>query len=316
MWSLAAVLAAASLLPCGPALPEGPAPAPAPAKDAPAKDAPAENVADEKAKEAIERFRKDFDTQDIDYKRDAIIRLSKVMHPDVAGVLLDEALKGKDLSLRSAAFTGLGLQKTSTKTVGPRVSRWLLEAAKESKAAKARGNYGVVIDPRTGDTDTTSEEGKAALRGKRERGRMVAEAMKLLDLLGYREKDSVEGLQEFLTDGNDDVVVVTLGMLGKWKEWTVLPEIQELFDIYPEEDSYQTGSVSVDTGAAGSADATAAKRKWMAKFGDPDKRRPRPKVVKAIKKALLDITGEEIKDPAALKEYRKRPDVKRKEKGR
>jgi hypothetical protein len=145
---------------------------------------------------------------------------------------------------------------------------------------------------------------------------MIAEAMRLLDGLGYRERDSVEGLSDFLDDGNDDVVVLTLGMLGKWKEWTVLPDIQVLFDIYPEEDRYETGSVSVDTGAAGSADQAAAKRKWMAKFGDPDKRRARPTVVKAIKKALLDITGEAIADPKALKEFRKRPDVKRKERAK
>lgn len=304
---VAAACVAAAFLACALA-----APAFAQEASPPAKDKPAENVPDDKAKESIERFRREFETQDIDLKLEALGRVSRIVHPDVAVLLLDLALKSKEVPLQGAAFKGLAHQKTSTKTIGPRVSRWLLDAAKESRKARARGDYGVVIDKKTGDADTQSEEGKAALRVKRDRGKMIAEAMRLLDGLGYREKDSVDGLRDFLDDGNDDVVVITLGMLGKWKEWTVLPDIQELFDIYPTEDSYQTGSVSVDTGAAGSADASAAKRAWMGRFGDPDKRRPRPKVVKAIKQAILDITGEKIGDPQALKELCRRPDVKRK----
>lgn len=280
---------------------------------APGRDRPAEAVSPEKAKEAIERFRREFETEDIDLKLEALARVSRIDHADVAALLLDLALRTKDVPVRTAAFKGLAHQKASVKAVGPRVSRWLLDAAKENAKARARGDYGVVIDKKTGDVDTKSDEGKAALRVKRERGRMIAEAMRLLDGVPLPVPDPVEGLREFLDDGNDDVVVITLGMLGKWKEWTVLPDIQSLFDIYPHADRYETGSVSVDTGAAGSADASAAKRKWMAKFGDPDKRRARPLVVKAIKKALLDITGEAIEDPSALREFRRRPDVKRKE---
>lgn len=291
----------------------GPAAAEEPA---PPRDRPAEAVTPEKAKEAIERYRRESATEDIDFRLEAVGRVARVDHPEVAAILLDLAFQSKEVPVRSAAFKGLVLQKASTKTVGPRVSRWLIDAAKENQKARARGDYGVVIDKKTGDADTQSEEGKAALRVKRERGRMIAEAMRLLDGIGHREKDSVEGMRAFLDDGNDDVVVITLGMLGKWKEFTVLPDIQELFDIYPAEDRYETGSVSVDTGAAGSADASAAKRKWMSKFGDPDKRRARPTVVRAIKKAVLDITGVEVADPAALKELRRRPDVKRKERGR
>ena len=49
----------------------------------------------------------------------------------------------------------------------------------------------------------------------------------------------------------------------------------------------------------------------MAKFGDPDRRRPRPKVVKAIKKALLDITGKAFEEPKALREFMTEPETKR-----
>jgi hypothetical protein len=280
--------------------------------EGPADAKPVENVPEEKAKAAIESFRREFAGEDLDFKLEAVTRVARVVHPDVATLLLGLAFNDKDVNVRAMAFKGLANQKTSTATIGPRISRWLLDAAEANRKAKARGDYGVVLDKKTGDVDTQSDEGKAALKAKRERGRMIAEAMKLVDGIGYREKDSVEGMVDFLDDGNDDVVALSLGMLGKWKEWSVLRDLLDLFEIYPEEDRFETGSVSVDTGAAGSADAQAAKRKWMSKFGDPDKRRARPKVVKALKQALLDITGEKFEEPKALREYLKRPEVKRK----
>lgn len=290
--------------------------APAAPAEEPARPKPAELVADDKAKEAIDRFRKDGDTEDIDLRLQAVERLSRVGSPLVADVLVDLALKDKVVTVRTEAFRGLLRQTASAKTVGPRVSRWLVEAAAANRKAKARGDYGVLLDRKTGEVDSQSEEGKAALRAKRDRGKMVAEAMRLLDGIGWREKDSVEALSDFLQDGNDDVVAIALGMLGKWKEWTILGDVQDLFDMYPDENGWETGSAAVDTGASGNEDSSAAKRKWMAKYGDPDKRRARPKVVKAIRQALLDITGEAIQDPKALREYRKSPEVKRKERAR
>jgi hypothetical protein len=273
---------------------------------------PAENVPDAKAKEAIEAFRRDFKSEDMDRRLDALKRLRHVVHPDVADVLLDLALQGKEAEVRAAAFRGLTFQKTSAKVLGPKVARFLAEAAEANRKAKAKGDYGFLVDRKTGEPDYDSPEGKAAMRVKRDRGKMLAEAARLLDSLGYREKDSVEAFREFLFDGDDDLVAMVLGMFGKWKEWSVLkPEFLELFEMYPKEDEVNVGSASVDTGASGNADAQAAKRKWMAKYGDPDRRRPRPKVVKALKQAILDITGEKFEDPKAFREYLSRPEVKR-----
>jgi hypothetical protein len=236
-----------------------------------------------------------------------------VIHPKVADRLLALALKDPEPLVRAAAFKGLGRQKTSKSTLGPRLARFLSQAAEEGRKAKARGDYGVLVDVKTGEVDTESDAGKAALRAKRERGKMLASAVDALDALGHREKDSVDCLREFLSDGNDDLVAHSLKMLGKWKVWSVLdPDLLQLFEMYPKEDEFQTGSATVDTGASGSGDQQAAKRKWMGKYGDPDKRRPRPKVVKALKQALLDITGEKFEEPKALREYTDRPEVKRK----
>ncbi len=285
---------------------------PAPPAEKPAEKPP-ENVSDEKAKEALDRFQREFATEDLDLQLEALKPLCRVMHPTVAGRLLDLALKSPENLVRSSAFRGLAYQKTSVKTTGPRVAKFLSEAAEENANRKKRGDYGVRVDPKTGDTDTESAEGKAALRAKRDRSRMLSEAVRLLDTIGHRGPDSVESLQEFLQDGDDDLVALALGMFGKWKVWGMLkPDILQLFEMYPKEHEFQTGSTSVDTGAAGSEDQQAAKRAWMAKYGDPDKRRPRPKVVKAIKQAILDITGEKVDTLEAYKDLLKRPDVKRK----
>ncbi|HEU4394296.1 MAG TPA: hypothetical protein VFS92_01950 [Planctomycetota bacterium] len=300
--SIAALLAAPAA-----AAPSGDEPEAAP----PPAAAPAANVSDKVAKDELDKFEQGFDTEDLDYRIEAVERLRKTLHPTVADRLFKIATEDASPPVRAAAFRGLGLQKPSAKTIGPRLSKILARIAEENRKAKAKGDYGVKVDVKTGDVDTTSDEGKALLRAKRERGKMLAEAVRALDALEYREKDSVDALREFLSDGNDDLVAMSLGMLGKWKVWPVIPDIRELFEIYPKEDEFQTGSVTVDTGAAGNEDSAAAKRKWMAKFGDPDRRRPRPKVVKALKKALLDITGKQFEDPKALREFEKEPENKR-----
>ncbi len=293
----------------------GAAPPPA-LPDEPAKPAEPKPATDDQAKEALETFAREFATEDLDYRRDAVKRLARTVHATVADRLLDLALRHADTLVRTDTFRGLLVQRPSSKTLGPKVARWLGEASEENRKAKARGDYGVRIDPKTGEADTESAEGKEVLRRKKERGRMLAEAVGLLRDWEYRDRGSVEVLTEFLSDGNDDLVALVLECFGRWREWTVLkPHLIELFEIYPKEDSFETGSVSVDTGASGNTDQQAAKRKWMAKFGDPDKRRPRPKVVQALKKALKDITGQEFKDPRELREFLKKPEVKRKLKG-
>lgn len=272
-----------------------------------------ENVADPVAKQALERFEREFGDPNPKLRIDAIVRVGGVLHPTVASALLAVGTKDEEEPrIRAAAFTALGKQVPSAKTAGPKLSKFLAEEVEASRRRKAKGDYGVRTDPKTGKTDTESPEGKAALEAKRLRGQMLAEAVKALDALGHRDRDTIEILTDFLSDGNDDLVAHVLSMFGKWKEWTVLPELVDLYEMYPAEDKVNVGSASVDTGAAGSGDAQAAKRAWTAKYGDPDRRRARPKVVRAMRKAVLDITGETIEDVQALRDLLRRPDVKRK----
>lgn len=272
-----------------------------------------QNAPDGAATDALRIFDRDFAKESPALRIKAVQTLGKTIHPNVTAVLLQVALEEKHRDLvRAAAFKGLAAQKPSVKAFSAKVSKFLEDAAEENRKRKAKGDYGVVVDPKTNKTDTESEEGKAALKAKRERGQMLAEAMRAFEATGERGKDDVEVLQEFLSDGNDDLVALALTMLGRWKQWNVLPDMLDLYELYPTEDKVNVGSSTVDTGAAGGADAQAAKRKWMAKFGDPDRRRARPVLVRALRAALTEITGEKFETPENLREYLKRPDVKRK----
>lgn len=271
------------------------------------------DAADDVAKVAIDRFRRDIADANPKVRFDAVNAVARVVHPTVADALYDTATDDKaDARVRTAAFKGLGAQKSSVKTLGPRIAKFLGASAEENRKKKARGDYGILMDPKTNKADTESPAGKLALQAKRERSAMLAEAVRVLDAIGHRDRDSVEVLQEFLSDGNDDLVVCVISMFAKWKQWSVLPDFLDLFEMYPSEDKVNVGSTSVDTGSAGSGDQQAAKRSWMSKYGDPDRRRARPTVVRAFKQAIFDITGEKFETPPDFREYLHRPEVKRK----
>ncbi len=295
--------------------PAGPAPA-ARAGDDPARPpaadrpVPPKDSTDEQAKEALERFERDFATRDTDNQVEAVNSLRKVLHPRVADRLLDLALKGKDTAVRTTALKGLARQASSAQRLGPRIAKWLEDQADANRKAKAKGDYGIPVDPRTGDPVYDTPEAKEKIRLRRERGQMLAEAVKCLGTWEFRS--ALETLEEFLQDGNDDLVAEVLGQIGRWKEWRALPALLDLFEMYPEENHFETGSVTVDTGASGNEDNQRAKRKYMAKYGDPDKRRPRPVLFRALKKALKDITGQDFEKPKDLRDFLKRPEVKKK----
>jgi hypothetical protein len=79
--------------------------------------------------------------------------------------------------------------------------------------------------------------------------------------------------------------------------------------MYPRENRYETGS-ALDLSSIGT-EATS-KAKWMLVFGHPQKQRPRPEIVKAIKRCVEELTGTEVEDPGDLEALIRRKDVKAK----
>jgi hypothetical protein len=71
-----------------------------------------------------------------------------------------------------------------------------------------------------------------------------------------------------LADERNAVVIRTLELFGENKDWRTLPLLLEKFKVaMPKRVSWSTGTVTVDTGAAGDTDAKAAEAKFNAKYG-------------------------------------------------
>ena len=84
-------------------------------------------------------------------------------------------------------------------------------------------------------------------------------------------------------------------------------QMLDFFKKYPDEKSFATGTVSVDTGSAGNEDANAAKAKWKSKYGGQRGWRPRPECTRALIWALKEITGFGFRRPEDLEDYLKKP---------
>ena len=71
-------------------------------------------------KAALDRFKREFKTKDLDFKMEAIETLAKVQHPLVAKELIRK-LKTKNEYVQSWVAKGLGNQATAKKLAGPKL---------------------------------------------------------------------------------------------------------------------------------------------------------------------------------------------------
>jgi len=245
---------------------------------APAEEPEVAQATDKQARHELKIFKQSFDTEDIDFKLDAMIRLGKCVHKDVMKTLLTLLFKDPDPFVRAEAAKSLGYQIPFAELIGRKVTKIL-----EDKDA----------DPK-----------------------ILRELVRTIGTLNYRR--GWELLVDLIPHDDDQVVVAVFKVLGEWKELRALQEMEEFWSAYPSEGSWSTGSVTVDTGAAGNTDAKAAKAKWMAKYGARRKQRARPECVKALKAAVLQITGEAIAKSEALRQWRSdhKDEIKRAERQR
>ena len=235
---------------------------------------------DEQVNEAYARFDSDYKSQDLD-RRIRILRwLGHYRHKRVFKTLSNVFRKEKDPELKAAAAEGLGSQVQSA----DRAARVLVAGLKKFK------EYGNKVE--LADED---EEAQQAIEAK-----VLARAIDSLNRLDYRKAwDTVKG---FIHHNDDDVAIAMIRFCERTKEYRALPIILEWYHFYPNGTSWAGGSVSVDTGSEGNADAKAAKAKFHAKYGK-HRKRGRPAAYKAMVAAVKAITGESIVKPKALKEW-------------
>lgn len=121
-------------------------------------------------------------------------------------------------------------------------------------------------------------------------------------------KPAVPTLCEILRKGGDPWLLVhTVRVVGDLKDKRALPILLELWERSPVGFSWETGSVSVDTGSSGTADQEAAEAAWNAKYGNVKAKGKPPVMLKAyigeIVKSVKKITDVEMSKSSELREW-------------
>jgi hypothetical protein len=235
---------------------------------APARaDGPPADADANAAKAALTRFESSFDSAYVEDQLKAVRALARVQHPTVSARLLRLLARSDSEPVRVAVAEGLALQPTSDRRVGP------------------------VLQKLLGDT--------------KESPRVVAAAVTTVGALEWRKATS--DLQKLIGHDDDGVVVATFSVYGRWKDASALRAMLDFFTMYPDERSFATGTVTVDTGAPGGEDQAAAQAGWKAKYGSQSRWRPRPECTRALAAALKEITGFGFRRPEDLAEYMNNP---------
>jgi len=250
------------------------APAAASAKD---KPAPPASHDDDVVKSAIERFEKDYESDDMDVRLNILNWLGRHMHKDVIKKLKKIWLKEPDLELVSMAAIGLGNQASRPKDAAKLLMQGLAQYKK--LAGKAPEDA----------AQRAHEDLEASV---------LVNAIEGIGKLEYR--GDWKKLKGFIDHNSDDVAIAIIEYFGKMKQYKALPVIYLWFEHYPDGLSWSGGSVKVDTGAAGNKDSNAAKAKWKAKYGSRA-RKARPNAFRAMLECVHQLTGEKMKKREELK---------------
>jgi len=245
--------------------------------------------ADDIVKKATARFEQDFAKDDMDDRLRILRWYGMHMHKTVRKRLAKIYLKprpgeAQDLELQAAAADGLGNQLQDPKRAAATLFQGLGKFSK----------YATREDPE-GDAETLQALEVTVL---------VKSFTSLAKLRVAPDKKNWKLIKKFIDHNDDDVTIAMLQWCGKTQEWRSLRVILDWFNFYPDGYSWAGGSVKVDTGAAGTKDAKAAKSKFNAKFGGRA-RKARPKAHAAMKQALKDITGRDFEKADDLKQWMK-----------
>lgn len=258
----------------------------------------ATEVSKTEARDCLDAFAKEMRARDSSARCRAVEAVGAYSHAKIADALLSLAKKSSDAALSAECYRQLARQTSSASSVTKAVVRTLVAEAEEDRRAFARGDIGIDMDPRTGDPVVDTPEAKAAILAMEQRGAMLAEAQRCVRRLKEPVPRHAEALLAFLQSPSDTLVVATLETIAEWRIESALPELLELYRMYPAEHQWGTGAVQDRSGTNASA-----KAKWMARFGHPFKRRPRPEVHGALQRALEAITGQTFESPEQLESH-------------
>jgi len=234
-----------------------------------------------KEHEVFTRFEGKWKSDDMDDRIQILRWFGMWRHKKVLRELKSIWLKEADYELRAVAAEGLARQtpflKKSGKVLVDGLSKMIKLASRE--------------DPEDDELLAQTLEARAIVAG-----------IKAVGVLGYR--DGWDVLRKYIDHYDDGVAAEMMLTCGRLKEYRALALLLEWFNYYPDGASFAGGSVTVDTGAEGNADAKAAKAKWKAKYGSR-KKKARPAAWDAMIESLRLITGETFAKPEELKAWMK-----------
>lgn len=160
------------------------------------------------------------------------------------------------------------------------------------------------------DPEGKAEAGKALVKAFGNSKMEIDVLDTMANTVGKLEyKPAVPALCEILRKGGDPwLLLTTVRAVGKLKDMRALPTLLELWERNPVGYSWETGEVTVDTGAPGTADQEAAEAEWNAKYGATMKGKGKPPVmlkiyIKEVVKAVHNIVGEKINQPSDLRKW-------------
>lgn len=250
----------------------------------------------------VEDARKDGRAKDPAARIRSADALGATDEPLVADELVARLRKERDLGVEEAVIRALGRQRASRVAVEKVIVLRLAAAADEDRKRALASDPGFLVNPKTGNPDLTSPEGRLALETQAARSRVRCAAIGALKALGAEFARPCLDWIPFLQDPNDDLVVATLEAISArgTEGRPALPTLLDLFRMYPVEKGWETGGV-VDL----SGTNASAKAKWTAIFGHPDKQKARPRVFRALSAAIVAVTGRNFDVPEALEAHMK-----------
>ncbi|MHC5011866.1 MAG: hypothetical protein ACYTG6_13130 [Planctomycetota bacterium] len=229
--------------------------------------------------QVLETFEEEYGSDDMDERLRALRRLGQWRHKKVLKQLKRIWEREDDLELLAAAAEGLGNQTPFAREAGRSLVKYL----------EKREEWASIEDP------TEEEELDQRLEAK-----VLIAGIRAVGDLGY--KDGWKQMKVFIEHHHDFVAGEMMITCGKLKEYRALKVLLEWFNFYPDGYSWAGGSVRVDTGAAGNADANAARAKWKARYGGRA-RKARPNAWEMLIQSLEMITGVKFEKPEELEAW-------------
>ena len=239
---------------------------------------------DKDVAKALERFKIRFAKPSVDQQLSTLQWIGRYRHKKVLKTLKKILFRHKNLELRAMAAQGIGNQFSEAKSA----RKSLNEAVKKFK------RYGSRANPEDDEIEAINNEEAQILVA------CIDSLRKLHPHAPRRHKrDGWDDLAPMIDHRSDAVAVAMFRYCGATKELRGLKRIVAWFNYYPDGYSWAGASATVDTGAAGTADADAARSAVQGMMAGRVKK-ARPDAHAEMVKCVKELTGKDMKDPKEL----------------